>query len=88
MNYTRDILQDVARLGALSALESLGISAGEISQRKARKVYGKWFKEMEEAHKILPVRGGSGRTGTIWYSVSDIIALRTSQKINAQILIK
>ena len=37
------LIQTCIELGSAKTLETLGISSGEISQRKARDTYHKWF---------------------------------------------
>lgn len=54
-------------------LRQLGLTDGEISDRQARKVYGKPFKEAVEAGTIRPVRVGVGKTATRYYRVVDIL---------------
>ena len=57
-------------------LRQLGMASGEISERQARKVYGKPFVDAVAAGMIRPVRIGSGRTATKHYRVLDILALQ------------
>lgn len=75
----------IASAAALEVLKELGITAGEMSRNKALQVYGVWFKDAEAAGKIKPVRVGVGRTGTRWYSVSDILAARAADMSAAEI---
>lgn len=69
-------------------LETLGITAGEISQRKARDIYGKWFTDAERAGKIRPARVDNGRNGTRHYRVVDIQELRTKDLMRAELQLK
>ena len=41
MSNLEQLVQSAAALGAAHLAETLGLSAGEISQRKARDTYGK-----------------------------------------------
>lgn len=66
-------------------LETLGITAGEISQRKARDTYGKWFTDAERAGRIRPTRVDNGRNGTRHYRVVDIQELRTKDLMRAEL---
>lgn len=66
-------------------LETLGITAGEISQRKARDTYGKWFTDAEKAGRIRPARIDNGRNGTRHYRVVAIQELRTADLIRAEL---
>lgn len=82
MKSIEEILTDVAQMGAANVLRELGLSSGEISQRKASEVYGRYF--IEEAvrnGKLKPSRRGNGKTGTIYYRVADILAVSASAKI-------
>lgn len=58
-------------------LRQLGMASGEISERQARRTYGKPFVEAVAAGKIRPVRVGSGRTATKHYRILDILALQS-----------
>lgn len=66
-------------------LETLGITAGEISQRKARDTYGKWFTDAERAGRIRPARVDNGKNGTRHYRVVDIQELRTKDLMRAEL---
>lgn len=86
MRYTESILRDVAQMGANEALKAVGLTSGEITQNQARTTYGRWFRKAVESGKLKPCRRGEGRTGTMWFSVSDILALRASEQIQAELL--
>ena len=87
-NYIDRIVKEAAALGAARLAETLGLSSGEISQRKARKTYGKWFEDAERNGRIRPsridesVRGN----GTRHYRVVDIQELKTVDLVKAQLL--
>lgn len=72
-------------MGAAQVLETLGITAGEISQRKARDTYGKWFTDAERAGRIRPARVDNGKNGTRHYRVVDIQELRTADLVRAEL---
>lgn len=87
MQNFQDILRDAAQMGAVKALESVGLTTGEISQRQAYETYGrKFICEMVETGRLQPSHIGTGRTGTIRYSIADILACRAADKIQAAIL--
>lgn len=64
---------------------NLGVTAGEVSQRQAEKIYGSWFKMASSSNRIHPVRVGNGNTGTKWYSVTEILSLRAQDEIKAEL---
>lgn len=64
------------------ALKLLGLTSGELTQRKAEQTYGRWFRDEVKAGHIKPCRVGAK---TRWYLVSDILTLRASQMQTAQI---
>lgn len=74
-----------AEMGAARTLELLGLHSGEVSQRKARDTYGKWFLDAERDGRISPVRVEPGRTGTRWYRVVDILALKVRDAAPAEL---
>lgn len=65
---------------------NLGVTSGEISSRQAEKVYGSWFKVASSSKRIHPVRVGNGNSGTKWYSVTEILALRAQDEMKADLL--
>lgn len=67
-----------AQMIVAETLRQLGLASGEISERQARKTYGKPFTEAVAAGKIRPVRIGSGKTATRHYRVLDILALQNA----------
>lgn len=81
----KEIVKSAAKAGALEALETLGLAPGEISQRKARDIYGKWFTDAEKAGRIRPARVDDGRNGTKHYRVVDIQQLKTSDLVRAEL---
>lgn len=85
MNTLEELVKTAAAMGAAQALETLGLTAGEISQRKARDIYGKWFADAEKAGRIRPARIDNGRNGTRHYRVVAIQELRTADLIRAEL---
>ena len=85
MDILESIVKSAAEMGAALALETLGITAGEISQRKARATYGKWFTDAEKAGRIRPSRVDNGRNGTRHYRVIAIQELRTADLVRAEL---
>ena len=88
MDILGNIVKSATAQGAAMVLETLGISAGEISQRKARKTYGKWFADAERAGRITPSRVDNGRNGTRHYRVVEIQELRTKDLIKAELKLR
>lgn len=72
-------------LGSAQTMEALGVTSGEISQRKARDTYGKWFVDADRAGRIRPVRVENGPHGTRKYRVVDILALKAQDSIPAEL---
>lgn len=85
MSTLEQLVQSAAAMGAAQVLETLGITAGEISQRKARDTYGKWFTDAEKAGRIHPSRVDNGRNGTRHYRVVTIQELRTADLMRAEL---
>ncbi len=81
-------IKAIAQAAAVEVLQNLGITAGEISRNRAISVYGKWFKDAEEQGRLNPIRVGTGRTGTKWYAVSDILALKANDLAVAEAQLK
>lgn len=79
------LITTCVELGSARTLEALGISAGEISQRKAKAVYGKWFIESERMGRLHPCRTGAGKTATRWYRVADILARKAADCAEAEL---
>ena len=82
----KDVIQDAAKMGAVELAEDLGLTAGEISQRKARKIYGKYFDTLVESGRVWPIRQEVGRAGTKYFRVSDILACRIADRVTATLI--
>ena len=85
MENLERLVQSAAAMGAAQVLETLGLTAGEISQRKARTTYGKWFTDAENAGRIRPSRVDNGKNGTRHYRVVTIQELRTADLMRAEL---
>ena len=85
MDTLERIVESAAAMGAARVLETLGLTAGEISQRQARKTYGKWFTDAERAGRIRPSRVDKGRNGTRHYRVVAIQELKTADLVRAEL---
>ena len=83
-----EIVKSAAKAGAAEALEVLGLTPGEISQRKARDIYGKWFTDAEKAGRIRPARVDDGRNGTRHYRVVEIQQLKTADLVRAELQLR
>lgn len=86
MSNLETLIQTCIELGSARTMETLGISSGEISQRRARNVYGKYFMDAEKAGRIRPCRVEDGRTGTKWYRVVDILSLKARDAARAELI--
>lgn len=82
------IIETASERGAVLAMQALGVTSGELSQRQARKVYGKYFADAVAAGRLAPCRVEDGRAGTKFYAVADILALRLRDQVKAQLIIK
>lgn len=85
MSILEQLVKSAAKMGAAEVLETLGLTSGEISQRKARDTYGKWFTDAEKAGRIRPARVDNGRNGTRHYRVVEIQELRTADLMRAEL---
>lgn len=85
MNILEQLVESASAAGAARALETLGLTSGEISQRKARDTYGKWFTDAERTGRIRPARVDNGRNGTRHYRVVEIQELRTADLMRAEL---
>lgn len=88
MNMDQRTVKTIAEAAAVSVLTTLGLTSGEISRARAVALYGKWFREAEAAGRVRPVRIGTGRTGTRWFSVMDLLALRAEDERRAEIQLR
>lgn len=86
MNRNLEILITTCiALGTAQTLETLGVSSGEISQRKAKAVYGKYFTDAERNGRIHPCRIEDGKSGTRWFRVVDILKLKAMDASKAEL---
>ena len=85
MSNLEQLVQSAASMGAAQVLETLGLTAGEISQRRARDIYGKWFTDAERSGRIRPSRVDRGSHGTRHYRVVQIQELRTADLMRAEL---
>lgn len=79
------LIQTCVELGSAKTLETLGLSSGEISQRKARDIYGKYFTDADREGRIRPCRVENGKCGTRWYRVVDILSLKAQDAVRAEL---
>ena len=85
MSNLENLVRSAAAMGAAEVLETLGLTAGELSQRQARRTYGKWFTDAEKAGRLRPSRVDQGRNGTRHYRVVAIQELRTADLMRAEL---
>ena len=69
-------------------LRQLGMADGEISERQARKIYGKPFVDAVAAGKIRPIRIGAGKTATKHYRIIDILEWQNKSYEPARLIYK
>lgn len=74
--------------GATMALIRTGNASPEISQRKAEKIYGKWFTDAVKRGRLTPCRTGEGAHGTRWFSVNEILAYELTEITRAEVIFK
>lgn len=77
-NNLRNLIENASELGATRAMVNLGVTSGEMSYRKGRNTYGKWFTDAVAAGRIFPCRVEEGKRGTQWFSVAEILALKVA----------
>lgn len=73
-------------IGTAQTLETLGIHSGEMSMRKARDTYGKWFTDAVSNDRLRPCRVENGKSGTRWFRVVDILALKADDAARAELI--
>ena len=76
----------LVELGATLALERLGLTSGELSQRQARRVYGNYFDTLLRQGRIAPAHTEAGHHGTKYYRVADILLCKAEDRQPASIL--
>lgn len=79
------LIKTCCELGSAKAIETLGLSSGEISRSRAVSVYGRYFIEAERDGRIRPVSIGKGRNGKKMYRVEDILALKAKDALRAEL---
>jgi len=82
------LIGSAVELGAAKTLVALGISSGELSQRKVLAVYGNWAKKAIQERRLLPCRIEDGHRATMWYQVTDILRLKTIDAAKAELINK
>jgi hypothetical protein len=85
MSNLETLMTTCVELGSARTMELLGVSSGEVSKRKARDIYGKWFSDAVFAGRLRPCRVEDGRAGTQWYRVVDILALKAQDCARAEL---
>ena len=87
MNSLETLITTCVSLGSAQTLETLGISSGEISMRRARDTYHKWFVDAVNQGRIHPVRVENGKNGTKYFRVVDILSLKAQDAVKAELSI-
>ena len=85
MTNLERLISTCVELGSARTMESLGVTSGEISQRRARDIYGKYFTDAVSQGRLRPCRVEDGRAGTKWYRVVDILALKAYDAARAEV---
>ena len=85
MGSLETLIKTCCELGAAQAIETMGLSSGEISRKKAIAVYGEYFRDAEKQGRIHPVRIGQGRNGKKYFRVADILSLKAKDAIRAEL---
>lgn len=85
MSNLETLIETCVELGSARTMENLGVTSGEISQRRARDIYGKYFSDADRAGRIRPCRIEDGRAGTRWYRVVDILSLKAADAARAEL---
>ena len=85
MNNLERLITTAASMGAALTMEAMGVSSGELSLRQSRNTYGKWFMDAYNQGRIRPCRVEDGRTGTKFFRVVDILALKTADAARAEL---
>ena len=81
----RDIT--LVELGATLAVERLGLTSGELSQRQARRVYGGYFDTLLRQGRIAPSHTEAGHAGTKYYRVADVLLCKAEDRRPAELII-
>lgn len=79
------LISTCVELGSARTMELLGVTSGEISQRRARDIYGKYFMDAVSQGRLRPCRIEEGRAGTRWYRVVDILELKAADAARAEL---
>ena len=85
---SRETIMQIASTACVQVLQALGLTSGEMSANQAKKVYGKDFLDFVKDGRLQPCRVGDGKTGTKWYAVADILALKAENAAQAMIVKK
>lgn len=85
MSNLEQLVKSAFEAGQATMAEALGVTPGEISQRQARKIFGKWFDDAARTGRITPSRVGEGRNGIKHYRVVEITTLKTADHFKAEI---
>lgn len=76
------LIDTCTELGTTRAMMALGVTSGELTERQARKVYGKWFIQAITKGDIQPTRVGVRNK---WYSVEKILKYKAVHEARAVI---
>lgn len=85
MSNLEALVKSAAAQGAAQVIETLGLSSGLICQGKAKSVYGSWFTDAVKQGRIRPIQIGKGPRGVRNYRIVDILQLRTTDIMRAEL---
>lgn len=86
MDTLETLIDTCVRLGTAQTLRDLGLHPGEISQREAKRIYGTYFTNAIADGRIKPCRLGTGARPKKYYSVKDILTLKSKDAARAILL--
>lgn len=77
------LIRTASALGAQMALEAVGKSSGTMTERQALKLHGAWFRDAVKHDRIHPCKVGKGEQPVKWYSIQEILLLKTADMAKA-----
>lgn len=86
MDALSTLIESCMALGTTETLRELGLHPGEISQREAKRIYGTYFTNAIADGRIKPCRLGTGARPKKYYSVKDILTLKSKDAARAILL--
>lgn len=76
----KNLMIDCAEMGAAKCLKKLQPKSDDITQRKAYKEFGEaWIDARTSAKLLHPDRRGTSKNSPLYYSRSEILALKNAE---------